>query len=250
MKKYIAIVSVLVVACLGLYLNRAYRHISVSIGEKNLANPTVHQTIVLPPATTTSTAKIVYAALGDSLTVGVGATAEQKTYPYLVAKLLAQEKNIQVTVANLGIPGATSADVLNQQVPQAAKLHPDMVILAVGINDMLNRVPTDVFEKNMVSIVNGLAGAATHITVINIPYLGGSQAYWPPYRCYFDWQTRRYNNFLNKALANKNVAVIDLYTLTHEQAFNDKNYYSVDGFHPSDEGYQFWSNIIYGNLNY
>lgn len=235
--KYVTIILVLVAAGLGLYLNRAYSHISTSIGEKNLNNPTINQTIIIPPLTTTSTAKIVYVALGDSLTAGVGATSEQKTYPYLVAKLLAQKKNAQVTVVNLGVPGATSADVLNQQVPQAIKLHPDVITLAIGINDMLNRVPVGVFQKNLISIVDSLTGTTKSLNIINIPYLGNSQAYWPPYRCYFDWQTKHYNSFLN--------ATIDLYALTRDQAFTNPNYYSIDGFHPSDEGYKFWSNIIY-----
>jgi lysophospholipase L1-like esterase len=40
---------------------------------------------------------------------------------------------------------------------------------------------------------------------------------------------------------NRQIKIIDLYSLTREKAFNGQSYYSSDTFHPSDEGYNFWS---------
>jgi len=246
----IILVFVIILAVAILYLNRAYARIFSTIGARDLINPTIQQTVSIPSPITTSTAQITYVALGDSLTAGVGATYQEDSYPYRVAKLLVQENSALVTIVNLGKPGAVSADVLNQQLPQALSLHPDVVTLAIGINDMLNRVPASVFGKNISTIADDLAGAVKHVNIINIPYLGGGKTFWPPYRYYFDRQTRKYNGYLVEALAGKNVFIIDLYTQTHERALNDSSYYSADGFHPSEKGYEFWSNIIYGNLNY
>lgn len=245
----IIIITVLVIAVFALYLNLSYAHVFSSISERDLVNPTILLTSYVPPISPTTT-KITYVALGDSLTAGVGATSEQTSYPYIIARLMAQDRKTGVTVVNLGEPGASSIDVLKRQAPQVAALHPDVVTLVIGINDMFNKVPAEVFEKNIISIVDSLASTTKYINIINIPYIGNTKTFLPPYRYYFDWQIRGYNNLLNNALIDKHIPIIDLYTLTHEQAFTSNTYYSADGFHPSDESYKSWGKIIYDNLNY
>ncbi len=246
--KYLIIIFTIVV--LGLYLNWAYARIFSTPNTKNLANPTNHQIINLPFSANAFTKKITYVALGDSLTAGVGASAEDKTYPYRLAKLLADKQNAQVTVVNLGWPGATAADVLNIQIPLLAELHPDIVTLAIGTNDMHNQVPAKLFQQTMSTIVDNLASTTKHLNVINIPYLGNRSVFFPPYRLYFDWQTKRYNSPLRNSLVGKQVNVIDIYSLTRQKAFSDPQYYSADGFHPSDAGYDFWSENLYEHLDY
>ena len=246
--KYLIILFIILVS--GLYLNRAYAHIYKTLKAKNLANPTVSQVMVPPFSANAFTKKIVYVALGDSLTAGVGATAEDKTYPYRLAKLLTEKQNAQVTVVNLGWPGATAEDVLKIQVPQAAQFHPDIITIAIGVNDMHNQVPLKFFQNTMSGIADKLAGTAKHLNVINVPYLGSGSVFLPPYRLYFAWQTKRYNSAINHALAGRQVKHIDLYSLTREKEFTDPLYYAADNFHPSDEGYDLWSKIIYDNLDY
>ncbi len=246
--KYLIIIFV--IFGVGLYLNRAYAHAYKMLGANNLANPTTHQIIAVPFSATAFTKKIVYVALGDSLTAGVGATAQDKTYPYRLAKLLTEKQNAQVKVVNLGSPGATAEDVLKIQVPMVAELHPDIITIAVGINDMHNQVSAELFQQTMATIIDKLASTSKHLNIINIPYLGNNSVFLPPYRAYFDWQTKRYNSLLNAASAGRQVNIIDLYSLTREKAFNDSSYYSTDGFHPSDNGFDFWSKVLYEHLDY
>lgn len=203
----------------------------------------------ITPATAT-TKTITYAALGDSLTAGVGANVETESYPYRLGEILAREADTQVSVVSWGQPGATAIDVLKEQVPPTVKLRPDVVTLAIGINDMHNRIAGPVFQTTLVAIVDELSKVIKHINVITIPYLGNNKTFLPPYRYYFDWQTRRFNQLLKTALAGKPVTIIDLYSLTRERAFNDADYYSADGFHPSATAYNFWSTTIYDHLDY
>ncbi len=246
--KYLIIIFIILGA--GLYLNRAYAYVYKTLGASNLANPTTHQIITAPFSANAFTKKIVYVALGDSLTAGIGATAEDKTYPYRLAKLLTEKQNAQVTVINLGWPGATAEDVLKIQVPQAAQFRPDIITVAVGVNDMHNQVPTGLFQHTISNIIDKLSGTTKHLNIINAPFLGDKSVFIPPYRLYFDWQTKRYNTFINNATAGRQVNLVDMYTLTRAKAFADPLYYSTDNFHPSDEGYDFWSKIIYDNLDY
>ncbi len=246
--KYLIIIFT--VLGLGIYLNRAYANIYSSVRTKNLTNPTTHQIITLPFSATAFSKKITYVSLGDSLTAGVGATAEDKTYPYLLAKLLTDKQNAQVTVVNLASPGATAEDVLKFQVPLVAELHPDIVTVAVGINDMRNQVPAEMFRQTMSAIADKLASTTKHLNIINIPYLGSSSVFILPYRYYFNWQTKRYNSLLKNTLTGRQFNLIDAFSLTHKKAFTDPEYYSTDGFHPSDSGFDFWSKVLYERLDY
>ncbi len=246
--KYI-VAAILTLAIVALYLNRAYAHIFYFLNENNPGNPTTHMSFIIPPPTPSS-AKITYVALGDSLTAGVGAPEETQPYPYQLTKLLTKKYNAEVTLINLGQPGATSADVLRQQVPQVAGFHPDVVTLLIGVNDLHYQMQDKVFKKSFAGIVDGLVSTTKKLNVFTIPYIGNGAAFWPPYQTYFDQQTKRYNDIIREVISGRKVTLIDLYTLTHEQAFNDASYYSPDGFHPSATAYDLWSKIIYDHLDY
>ncbi len=246
MKYLIIIFTVIAIA---LYSNWAYGRIYATIGEKHLPNPTMNQKIILP-SSKTHTKKIVFVALGDSLTAGVGASGEDKTYPYLLAKMLAEKQNAQVTLINLAVPGAVASDVLKNQVPQVAQFHPDIVSVAIGVNDMHNQVSGKIFSQTMSEIVDKLNSTTKHLNIINVPFIGGSSVFLPPYRLYFDLQTKRYNSLLNKALVGRQANILDLYSLTREKAFYNQLYYSADGFHPGDAGYDFWSKALYDYFDY
>ena len=165
--KYLIIILLLFFSC-SLYLNRAYAHIFSFISTKQLMNPTIHQSIVISPPSQ-ATKKITYVALGDSLTAGVGASSEDKTYPYLLAKMLAEKQNALVTIINIVQPGATAKDVLFAQIPLVADFHPDIVTIAIGVNDMHSRVPTDQFQQTLSEIFTKLTSSTKHINIINIP---------------------------------------------------------------------------------
>ena len=96
--KKIILILVLIMVISALYLFLAYTHIFAFIGAKSLVNPTAHTSITLSPPSSTSTTQITFVALGDSLTAGVGTTAEEETYPYLLAKFLVQKKNVKITL--------------------------------------------------------------------------------------------------------------------------------------------------------
>ncbi len=244
------VLFLLITAGLTVYLNRAYAHIFSFLNANNPGSPLTHMSIVIPPSTATSSSRLTYVSLGDSLTAGAGAATESESYPYRLAKLLAEKHGAEVTLDNLGQPGANTIDVLNQQVPLVAALHPDVVTLLIGVNDLHYQVPPESFEKNLAAIVDNLSSTTEHLNIITIPYLGNSSAFMPPYQTYYDLQTKRFNNLLREALSGKKVSIIDLYSLTREQAFSDNGYYSPDGFHPSAKTYTFWSKIIYDHLDY
>ena len=76
-----------------------------------------------------------FAALGDSITVGMGDPARGggwRGWAALLGGTLPQAE-----MHNLATPGALAADVERVQLPAAAALRPDVASVVVGINDTL-----------------------------------------------------------------------------------------------------------------
>lgn len=108
-----------------------------------------------------------YLALGDSLAAGYGAVPATQGYAYRLYQKGTYDNAINTIFANAAVPGATSSDVLNYQVPQAIGIfRPHVVTLSVGGNDLLRILagadPTEVltqFQANLAQILCGLGQA-------------------------------------------------------------------------------------------
>ncbi|MGC0311756.1 SGNH/GDSL hydrolase family protein [Kitasatospora acidiphila] len=94
------------------------------------------------PAIADAPAEIVrFAALGDSVTEGVGAPAGPATpgwrgWPALLAPALAADP-AHVLHRNLAVSGARSADLVSRQLPAALAMRPHLVAVVAGGNDTL-----------------------------------------------------------------------------------------------------------------
>lgn len=78
-----------------------------------------------------------YAALGDSLAQGVGASHPERGYVGLLAARLEAATGLGVEIVNLSATGVMIEDVARYQVPLLAALDPapDVVTVSVGTND-------------------------------------------------------------------------------------------------------------------
>ncbi len=105
-----------------------------------------------------------YMALGDSLAAGYGAVPATQGYVYLLYQNGSFDTVPNTLLSNAGVPGATSGDVLNYQVPQAIDaFRPKHITLTVGGNDLvaiLNGAdPNDVlaaFQNNLAQVLGAL----------------------------------------------------------------------------------------------
>lgn len=82
-----------------------------------------------------------YVAIGDSFTEGIGdprPNGRERGWADRVAEMLAKD-DPRVRYANLAIRGRRLAQIVQEQVPQAQELTPDLVSFAGGVNDALRR---------------------------------------------------------------------------------------------------------------
>ena len=100
-------------------------------------------------------------ALGDSITFGTGATPET-SYPTVLAGLTGWK------IVNAGIPGDTSAGAL-ARLPALLKEHePKLVLVSIGGNDFLRKLPDAETRRNVHAICREAAAAAL-VVLIGIP---------------------------------------------------------------------------------
>lgn len=111
----------------------------------------------------------VVLALGDSLTFGTGASQET-SYPSVLARLTGWN------VVNAGVPGDTAAGALTR-LPELLQQHqPRLVIVSIGGNDFLRRMPPAETRANVRGICQLAAAAGAQVLLVAIPELSAFAA--------------------------------------------------------------------------
>jgi acyl-CoA thioesterase-1 len=101
-------------------------------------------------------------ALGDSLTFGTGATPET-SYPAVLAQLSGWQ------IVNAGVPGDTSAQAL-ERLPALLQEHePALVLVSIGGNDLLRRLPEADTRASLQRICELAQGAGAQVLVLAVP---------------------------------------------------------------------------------
>lgn len=100
-------------------------------------------------------------ALGDSLTYGYGASPEA-AYPARLAALTGWN------VANGGVSGDTAAQAL-ARLPDLMKRQPELVLLGIGGNDFLRRIPEAETRRHIGETIAAVQGAGVPLVLIAEP---------------------------------------------------------------------------------
>lgn len=187
-----------------------------------------------------------YLALGDSTGAGEGARSGGYV-ARLFRKILAHRPESRLT--NRCISGATASDLLNEQMDQIADIDPNLVTVGIGINDIGHGVSLDAFEKNYDEILRRLReNTRAVIVVTNIPDISTAPRIPQVMRSQYQQIIIRYNQKLGEIAARHGVTVFDVYNITRDELPNHPEYFSADGFHPSDQGYELWAETMWPTI--
>lgn len=183
---------------------------------------------------------VVYVALGDSTGVGVGA---RKGGGY-VARLFQRVERLRPgsRLVNLCVSGATSADVLRSQAGRVGAEAPTLVTLGVGINDVTRQVEPEQFARNLEEIVGRLrAQTAAPVVVSNLPDVSHAPAVPAFLREEARSRILMFNARVGEAAARHGLFLADSFEKSAAVIPTHPEFFSPDGFHPSEEGYEFWA---------
>jgi lysophospholipase L1-like esterase len=182
-----------------------------------------------------------YVALGDSYTIGTSVDAGERFPSQLAAALPELE-----LVDNLGVNGFTSRDLIEVELPRLAALRPDVVTVLIGVNDVVQGVPNDVYRRNVETILDALVAAVGNdrVLVVTIPDYTVTPAgadYGDPTRQ--SAGIRANNETMRAAAEARAIALVDIYDLSLG-AKDDPGLVAVDGLHPSGAQYAAWTSRI------
>jgi lysophospholipase L1-like esterase len=192
---------------------------------------------------------VVYVALGDSTVQGVGASSPERTY---VSRLYERLHAVypKARVANLGVSGATSADVVAAQLQRAVELRPHLVTLSVGPNDITRGVPVRLYERNIDAILAALTRETRAMVVVNLlPDLAVTRRFrGSPQEGAVERLTVQFNDALRNRARRHGVELVDLYSVSREEVPRRPELLAADGYHPSDAGYARWAELMWRGI--
>lgn len=179
----------------------------------------------------------IFAALGDSITLGIGdpvpaAPGGWRGWAPLLAAGLPGAR-----LHNLAVSGALSRDVEREQLPRALELRPDLAAVIVGVNDTLRHD----FDPARVSgalahTVGALRASGARVLTMRLPDAG--RMFGLP-------------GVLARPLARRMAVVNEVFDALAERfgtvhfdaaahpATYDRRMWSVDRLHPSERGHRF-----------
>jgi lysophospholipase L1-like esterase len=209
-------------------------------------NPTPGVARLLPPQ---PRASLLYVALGDSTVEGIGASSPARNY---VARLHGRLRGIypRARLMNLGSGGATAAEVLHRQLPRALEVQPDLVTLSVGPNDITRKRDLESYARDIGTILQSLTRGTTAVVVVNLipdlavtPRFRGNEIQ-PLVR----QRVVAFNEVLGRQARAHGAEVVDLYGPSQREVPRRPELISADRYHPSDEGYARWAELMWTGI--
>ena len=132
--------------------------------------------------------------------------------------------------------------MLRGQLEQGVAANPDLVTVGIGINDISHGVTFEQFSRNYEEILTTLKEKTrARIVVTNLPDISSAPRIPGPMRNEYQQQIVQFSRRLEEIANSQGVIVFDIYTITTEELTAHPEYFSSDGFHPSDAGYEMWA---------
>jgi acyl-CoA thioesterase-1 len=184
-----------------------------------------------------------YVALGDSYTIGTAVPAADRFPDQLVRESPALGLEL---VANLGVNGYTTADLIRDELPALVGAAPEFVTLLIGVNDVVQGIPTVTYEANVAKILDVLQARlpADRIVTISIPDYTVTPAggdYGDPADQHDGIAAA--NAVMARLAGERGLAFVDIFDLSLRAA-DDRGLVADDGLHPSGAQYALWVDRI------
>ncbi|GAA4789921.1 hypothetical protein GCM10023329_46930 [Streptomyces sanyensis] len=188
-----------------------------------------------------------FAALGDSLTEGVGDPVGDawRGWAALLADGLGHRERPAV-FRNLAVGGALSSDVADTQLPRALAFRPDLASVVVGVNDTLRRTfDTNALARRLDEVLGALDAGGTVLLTACLPDPGSMLALPSPLARPLARRQRAVNAVVH--------ALSERYGTVHLHAADaswvaDRALWSADRLHPGERGHRMLARSFHRQL--
>lgn len=214
---------------------------------------------------------IRYVAIGDSYSIGEGASPEQ-SWPALLARNLSESPKRPANVprrlrgeggvsdgdrAFTGIPlklvanpsrtGWTTQQAIDHELPVLVQAQPAFATLQIGVNDWVQGVNEKTFRDRFIFLVNQmleLLPGKDRLLIVTIPdfgvtptgarYAGGRD---------ISAGISAFNRIIADEAGRRALRVVDIFELSRKMK-SDPSLIAADGLHPSAKEYAEWEKLI------
>lgn len=182
-----------------------------------------------------------YAAIGDSYSIGEGAS-EAASWPALLARHLGLE-----LVANPSRTGWTTADAIEHELPVFRGARPGFGTLMIGVNDWVQGVEPDAFRQRLGHLMDEMRAILPnekHLLVINIPDFsvtpkGGEYSRGRDISA----GLANFNRITAEETERRGLTMVDIFVASQELRGRPE-LVAADGLHPSAQAYSEWERRI------
>ena len=172
-------------------------------------------------------------AWGDSITYGAGDTTGLGWVGFLRSHFYEKDYGVY----NRGICGDTTEDLLKRFEIEVNSIEPNLIILAVGINDSKipegqagNKVPFAQFQKNIKELIDKAKSKAQKVIVVGLTEINeetvGSSS------VFRNETIKKYDDYLKEIADVEDVNYVDMQGVLDIQSDLE------DGLHPNAKGYK------------
>ena len=178
-----------------------------------------------------------YLALGDSYTIGTGASDDAHAWPSIIAGRLDAE------LTNPAVNGFTTEDLIRDELPLFAKLRPDLVTVLIGVNDLVQGRTLEQYRQSLVRIYDTIKTAT--VLGVSIPtwsYVPAAADFGGAKRV--DRLTKVFNDVAREEVTSRGFAWVDLGPVSVSRV-GDAGWIASDNLHPGDAQYAAWAEAIW-----
>jgi lysophospholipase L1-like esterase len=189
---------------------------------------------------------IRYVAIGDSYSIGEGASPDQSWPAVLTRHLKAQGSQVDL-VANPSVTGWTSQQAIDRELPIFIQSKPTFATLQIGVNDWVQGVDETTFRKRFASLVDQMLAVLPNkdrLLIVTIPDFSVTPtgARYSRGRNISEGLTR-FNEIINDEAKKRGLKVVDVFP-TSKAMRRDPSLIAADGLHPSAKEYAEWETLI------
>lgn len=191
---------------------------------------------------------LTYVVMGDSTAAGQGADYAQGI-AMRTARGLAGAGAIRLV--NTGVSGARMKDVLDDQLPAAVAVRPDIVLVSAGANDVTHLTSPAKVSAQLREVIAGLQAANPQVRIVitGAPAMSTIPRFLWPLSSLAGLQTERVNARLRPLADGKTVLFAELARKTSDDfSSRPDELFAADRFHPNAEGYRVWADALAPDL--
>jgi acyl-CoA thioesterase-1 len=190
---------------------------------------------------------VKYMPLGDSYTIGTGATPAE-AWPTVLTKNLNDAGIKTELLGNPARNGFSTQNLIDIELPEFDKSDANFVTIQIGVNDWVREVSTTNFETNLAFILDHVQKKLKDkkkILLVTIPDFGVTPtgANYSKGRNISSGLTE-FNDIIKAQAAKRDLTCVDIFAMSQKMKDNPL-YTAADGLHPSAREYGQWLGLIF-----